>query len=306
MAQFKRPQFKRQWQVVDGVLLLDKPVGITSNDALQKVRRLFSAEKGGHTGTLDPMASGLLPLCFGEATKFSSDLLDADKTYTTTLRLGVKTDTGDADVVVVQTRPVSASESEIAEAVARFAGPQRQVPPMHSALKRDGVPLYRLAREGVVVEREARDIVIHRIELLRAELPEIELRVRCSKGTYIRVLGEDIGEALGCGAHLIALRREGVADLTLDRSVSLDSLNAADDASRLDWLLPVDSLLQSLPRLDLDPASALRFGNGNPVVRPGAIPGRVRVYADGRLVGLGRAESDDTVHPVRLIRRLTN
>jgi tRNA pseudouridine55 synthase len=220
----QRPRVPRR--VLDGVLLLDKGIGLSSNDALMRAKRLFLAKKAGHTGTLDPLASGLLPLCFGEATKFSQDLLDADKTYEATMRLGIQTSTGDAEGEVLQTRPVEVSVPDVEAALERFRGPISQVPPMHSALKRDGKPLYEYARAGQVVERVAREVTIHALDLLGAALPDVTFRVTCSKGTYVRTLAEDIGAALGCGAHLIALRRTGVGALTLDRAVTLEALEA--------------------------------------------------------------------------------
>ncbi|HEY5762010.1 MAG TPA: tRNA pseudouridine(55) synthase TruB [Rhodocyclaceae bacterium] len=287
-------------------MLLDKPTGMTSNDALQKARRLYSAEKGGHTGTLDPMASGLLPVCFGEATKFGSDLLDADKTYLATLRLGERSNTGDADGEIVERRPVTVDDATVREALAALLGPQMQTPPMHSALKRNGVPLYRLAREGIEVEREPRAIRIDAIAAVRIALPELVIRVACSKGTYIRVLAEDIGEALNCGAHLTALRRERVAALSIDEALSLDALSALDDAARLAVLRPVDFLLQELPRIEIDEAALQRFGNGNPIcVKPGELDqgDRFRVYSGGRLIGLGRRDDEGHLQPQRLLRR---
>ena len=225
-------QVKKAWKQVDGVLLLDKPLGLTSNDALQKARRLFSAAKGGHTGTLDPLATGLLPLCFGEATKFSADLLDADKTYEAVLRLGVTTDSGDADGTVVETAPVDIGESDVFGVLPRFTGDILQVPPMHSALKRNGRPLYELARQGIEVERDARAVTIHALDVLDFSGATLTLRVACSKGTYIRVLAADIGQALGCGAHLAALRRTVVGDLDLAQAVTLAELEALDEGGR--------------------------------------------------------------------------
>ena len=192
-------QVKKTWKQVDGVLLLDKPIGLTSNDALQKARRLFSAAKGGHTGTLDPMATGLLPLCFGEATKFSADLLNADKTYEALVKFGVTTDSGDAEGVVIATATVNVEKDDIFCVLLQFTGAIMQTPPMHSALKRDGRPLYELARQGIVVEREARAVTIHAIDFLDFSGDTLSIRVSCSKGTYIRVLASDIGNALGCG-----------------------------------------------------------------------------------------------------------
>lgn len=295
-------QFKRTWQQVDGVLLLDKPIGLTSNDALQKARRLFSAAKGGHTGTLDPLASGLLPLCFGEATKFSADLLDADKTYEAVLRLGVTTDSGDAEGQVTATLPVSVSETDIEDVLPRFLGAIQQIPPMHSALKRNGRPLYELARKGIEVEREPRAVVIHAINLLGFDGDTLSLRVACSKGTYIRVLAADIGEALGCGAHLAALRRTVVGSLDLARAVSLAELEALDESDRLQCLQPVDALLHTLPVVTLEGEAAERFSHGNPVDLPAGLSGKIRVYADGRLIGVGEPGGDGRLWPKRLVQ----
>lgn len=293
---------KKTWRQVDGVLLLDKPVGLTSNDALQRARRLFSAAKGGHTGTLDPLASGLLPLCFGEATKFSADLLDADKTYEAILRLGITTDSGDAEGQVVATRPVVVSQVDIEAALQRFRGDIMQVPPMHSALKRDGKPLYELARQGVEVEREARPVSIRSLDLQSFTGDNLSLRVRCSKGTYIRVLATDIGEALGCGAYLTALRRTAVADLDLTGAFSLAAVEALPEEERDNCLQPLDTLLLRLPRVDLDAPAAERFSHGNPVVAPAGLLGRARVYADNRLIGLGDIGKDQQLWPKRLVQ----
>jgi tRNA pseudouridine55 synthase len=295
---------KRRWRRVDGVLLLDKPPGMTSNDALQKARRLFSAEKAGHTGTLDPMATGLLPLCFGEATKFSADLLNADKTYEAELRLGVTTRTGDAEGEVIEARPVAVDEAAFAAVLPRFMGEQQQVPPMYSALKKDGRPLYELARQGIEVERAARTITIHALDLLSFAGPVARIRVRCSKGTYIRTLAEDIGKALGCGAHLTALRRTGVADLVLPRALTLAEIEACPEASRDTLLQPVDALLQGLPRVELDQQARDRFSNGNPVALPQpGLAGARRVYFEGRLLGVGHADAENQLHPRRLVAR---
>ncbi len=293
---------KKAWKQVDGVLLLDKPVGMTSNDALQKARRLFSAAKGGHTGTLDPLASGLLPLCFGEATKFSADLLDADKTYEATLQLGVTTDSGDAEGRVTATRPVGVGAADIEAILPRFRGDILQVPPMHSALKRDGRPLYELARQGVEVAREPRPVTIHGLEVLAFAGDALSLRVRCSKGTYIRVLAADIGEVLGCGAHLTALRRTAVADLDLAGAVTLSAVEAVPEEARSACLRPVDALLQSLPRVELEGAAADRFRHGNPVAAPAGLGGKARVYADGRLIGVGELGAGQQLWPKRLVQ----
>ena len=296
------PRVKKTWKQVDGVLLLDKPLGMSSNDALQKARRLFSAAKGGHTGTLDPLATGLLPLCFGEATKFSADLLDADKVYEADIQLGVTTDSGDAEGQVTATAAVNLEIGQISPVLARFTGDISQVPPMHSALKRDGRPLYELARQGIEVEREARAVTIHHIDLLAFGGNRLQIRVACSKGTYIRVLAADIGQALGCGAHLAGLRRSGVGDLTLAGSVTLAQLDALPEADRLAFLQPVDALLQSLPSVQLDGEAAQRFRHGNPVDLPAGMAGKIRVYADGRLIGVGEPGRENRLWPKRLVQ----
>ena len=221
----KQHHIKKVRDLVDGVLLLDKPVGFSSNDALIKAKRVLNAKKAGHTGTLDPFATGLLPLCFGEATKFSQDLLEADKTYETTVHLGQTTDTGDTEGEVIDTRDVDVTLDQIHAVLDKFRGPIAQVPPMYSALKRDGKPLYEYARAGITLEREARNVVIHKLELVSYEAPLLKLTVTCSKGTYIRVLGQDIGEALGCGAHLNALRRTQVGPLTMDNMITLEAVS---------------------------------------------------------------------------------
>lgn len=295
-------QVKKTWKQVDGVLLLDKPVGFSSNDALQKTRRLFSAAKGGHTGTLDPLATGLLPLCFGEATKFSADLLDADKTYEATLKLGVTTDSGDAEGVITATHPVQSVESDVLAVLPGFVGAINQIPPMHSALKRDGRPLYELARQGIEVERAPRAITIHAIDMLSFSGDEVRLRVACSKGTYIRVLAADIGAALGCGAHLTALRRTVVGDLSLAGAVTLAELEGIEESARLNFLKPVDALLHSLPVLAAEGDAALRFRHGNPIDLPSGLAGKIRVYENGRLIGIGEPGPGGRLWPKRLVQ----
>ena len=291
---------KRSWQRVDGVLLLDKASGMSSNYALQGARRLFSAAKAGHTGTLDPLATGLLPVCFGEATKFSSDLLEADKTYEADVLFGITTDTGDAEGEVLARHPVEFSQADLEAVLPHFRGPISQIPPMYSALKRDGKPLYELARQGIEVERAARNVVIHELLLLELTGERCRLRVTCSKGTYIRTLAEDIGKALGCGAHLTALRRTAVGSLRIDDAVTLDQLNAFSDAERSACLQAPDALLQKLPAVYLDEQSAARFCHGNPVVADIA-PGPCRVYDQNRLLGLGEADPDGQLRPRRLV-----
>ena len=295
-------QVRKTWKQVDGVLLLDKPLGLTSNDALQKVRRLFSAAKGGHTGTLDPLASGLLPLCFGEATKFSADLLDADKTYEAVIQLGVTTDSGDAEGKVTKTAAVNVEIDDILRVLSQFTGAIRQIPPMHSALKRNGRPLYELARQGIEVEREPRMVIIHAIDCLGFGGESLTLRVACSKGTYIRVLAADIGDALGCGAHLAGLRRTRVGDLDLGAAVTLAHLESLDEAGRAGCLQPVDDLLRTLPAAMLEGEAAERFRHGNPVELPAGLSGKIRVYVDRRLIGVGESATDGRLWPKKLVQ----
>jgi tRNA pseudouridine55 synthase len=289
------PRTRVQRRPVHGVILLDKPLGLSSNQALQKVKWLLRAEKAGHTGTLDPLATGVLPLCFGAATKFSQQHLDADKVYETTVRLGRKTSTADAEGDVIEERPVTCTLGQVVEVLDRFMGPIRQVPPMHSALKKDGKALYEYAREGETVEREARDVVIHDLEMLDVELqgeqPHLRLRVACSKGTYIRTLGEDIGEALGCGGHLTALRRVQTGPFDASQCVTLEQLEAIDEAERLAALQPVDCLLQGYTSVTLDADNAGRFLSG--LRRRGQWPDmpHVRVYGDGQHSLLGTAHT---------------
>ena len=297
---------KRKRMPVHGVLLLDKPVGMSSTQALAKVKWLLNAEKAGHTGTLDPFATGLLPLCFGEATKFAQDLLDADKTYEATVHLGVTTATGDTEGEVLDTQSVDVTVAQVEAVLEQFRGPIRQVPPMYSALKRDGKPLYEYAREGVTLEREARDVVIHALELLTFSSPELTIRVRCSKGTYIRVLGEDIGKALGCGAHLTALRRTGLGTIDLAQSHTLPSLEDRADVAAC--LLPLDALLGSLHRIDLSPPLAARFLQGQrlSIAKEGIeVPAEcteARIYHDGQLAGVAAITPEGLLAPKRLIK----
>jgi tRNA pseudouridine55 synthase len=295
---------------VHGVLLLDKSAGHSSNDVLIKAKRLLNALKAGHTGTLDPFATGLLPLCFGEATKFAQDLLEADKTYEAVVHLGVRTSTADTEGEVLETLPVEVNGERIEQVLAQFRGEIEQIPPMHSALKRDGKPLYEYARAGVVLEREARRVTIHQLEMLEYKVPYLALRVRCSKGTYVRVLGEDIGAALGCGAHLQALRRTQVGALTLDGAVTLDGLAETPEAEREKLLAPVDALLTTFPPLVLPEELAVRFLHGQRLALgkaglsmfPQTI-GRVRVYreADNRLLGTAQLQEYGVLAPERLI-----
>lgn len=286
---------------VDGVLLLDKPPGMSSNAALQKARWLFNAEKAGHTGTLDPMATGLLPLCFGEATKFSSTLLDADKTYEATVRLGIVTDTADAEGKVLETHPVNVTEAQACAASERFIGEIEQIPPMHSALKRDGKPLYELARQGIEVERAARKVTIHAIELLAWHGDSFELRVSCSKGTYIRTLAAEIGSALGCGAHLSALRRTRVGGLEIAQATPLAVLEATAADMRDSLLQSTDALLAELPAEHLNEADAERLLRGQPIRWNGVPSCQRRLFGPQGFIGLGECGEDGWLKPKRLI-----
>jgi tRNA pseudouridine55 synthase len=300
---------KRRRVPVHGVLLLDKSAGHSSNDVLIKAKRLLNAEKAGHTGTLDPFATGLLPLCFGEATKFAQDLLDADKTYETVVHLGQRSDTGDTEGEIVETLPVDVTRAQIEHVLAQFRGPINQVPPMYSALKRDGKPLYEYARAGITLEREARPVIIHLLEFIDFQTPFLTLRVRCSKGTYIRVLGEEIGAALGCGGHLQALRRTQVGALLLHDAVTLEQLADSAEDQRTALLAPVDALLASFPALPLSDELARRFLHGQRIslgkeeIALPAIEGRVRVYraSDNGLLGTGQMQEFGVLAPERLI-----
>jgi tRNA pseudouridine55 synthase len=305
---------RRPRRRLDGVLLLDKPRGPSSNDALQRARRALNAAKAGHGGTLDPMATGLLPVAFGEATKFLHDLLDADKTYEATMRLGVTTDTGDAEGAVLLARTVDCDDAAIAAACAAFQGAIAQVPPMHSALKRDGRPLYAYARAGVTLERAARAVTVHAIALLATDRadparPLATLRARVSKGTYIRTLAEDIGERLGCGAHLVALRRTAVGRLSIDDAVPLEQLEAEPPGARDARLAPVDTLLSGLPRIGLADALADRFMNGQRIVLDthdraplaSAPAGPVRVYRGALLLGVAEFAPPGLLAPQRVL-----
>ncbi len=303
------PRARVQRRPVHGVILLDKPLGLSSNQALQKVKWLLRAEKAGHTGTLDPLATGVLPLCFGAATKFSQQHLNADKVYETTVRLGRKTTTADAEGEVIAERPVTCTLGQVVEVLDRFMGPIRQVPPMHSALKKDGKALYEYAREGETVEREARDVEIHDLEMLDVQLqgddPFLRLRVACSKGTYIRTLGEDIGEALGCGGHLTALRRVQTGPFSAAQCITLAQLEAMEEGDRLSAMQPVDCLLQDYTAVTLDADHAGRFLSG--MRRRGGWPDmpHVRVYGDAphTLLGTAHTQAGELI-PTRLLSPL--
>lgn len=272
------PRARIPKRAVHGVLLLDKPLGLSSNDALQKVKRLYRAEKAGHTGTLDPLATGLLPLCFGAATKFSQVSLEADKAYRATLKLGVTTTTGDAEGEVLKQREANATRQQVEAACAGLTGPIDQVPPMHSALKRDGKALYEYARAGIEVEREPRRVTIHRIDIVERHDDVVVIDVRCSKGTYVRTLAEDIGEALGCGAHLTALRRTGSGPLTLEGAFTLEQLASMDEPQRDAALMRADTLLADWPEVRLGDEDAGRFLSGVRRRTSLADAAQVRVY----------------------------
>jgi len=286
-------------RAIDGVLLLDKGVGLSSNAALQRARRLYRAEKAGHTGTLDPLASGLLPICFGEATKFAHILLEGDKTYAATVRLGVTTTTGDAEGDPVDQRPVSVSRADIDAALDRFVGSIAQIPPRHAALKYRGRNYYEYAREGIDIPRVAREVIVHELKLHRWTPPDVELGVRCGKGTYVRVLAEDLGTALGCGAHLAALRRLASGGFDVGEAMSLEALEALDDGARDARLLPVDTLLASLPRLDLEAGDAWCLERGQAIAVGDLPDADYRAYAAGRFVGVARANAG-VLRPRRL------
>ena len=288
---------------VDGVLLLDKPRGLSSNQAMLTARRLMGAAKAGHGGTLDPLASGLLPVLFGEATKFAHDLLEADKTYLATLRLGETSSTGDAEGTLTPTGGSLPDEPALRAALDRFTGVITQRPPMHSALKHQGRPLYEYARSGIEIERALREVTIRRLELLRIEGNTAQIRVACSKGTYVRTLAEDIGEAAGCGAWLADLRREAVDSLLIGEAVSLEKLEALPLAERRAHLTPLDRLLQRLPQIELDADAARRLTQGQRLrvaPRTDSLPERVRVYHADRLLGVAMLEAGVLI-PERLV-----
>jgi len=273
---------------LDGVLLFDKPLELTSNTALQKVRKLFQAEKAGHTGTLDPLATGLLPICFGEATKFSNALLEADKTYRALLRLGITTTTGDAEGEIIAEHPVAVRQPEVDSVMAEFHGEIMQLPPMHSALKHRGKPLYEYIRNGETVEREPRSVVIHELVLHHLTGNEMDITVRCSKGTYIRTLAEDIGAVLGCGAHLIGLRRTAIGHFNLDDGYSLQQLEAMNVTERDECILPLESLMPDMPLLQLDAIQIKRLAQGQRLGLDTGLPDcKVRLHGPQGFIGVG-------------------
>lgn len=295
---------RRKRVPVDGVLLLDKPLGVSSNGALQKVRWLYNAAKAGHTGVLDPLATGLLPVCFGEATKFSSYLLDADKGYRATIQFGAVTSTGDVEGEVLCRREVTHDRERLEAAMQGFLGEIDQVPPMYSALKHQGRALYEYAREGVEIERAARRVTIHRFTLLECGPDTAVVDVLCSKGTYIRTLAQDLGEALGCGAHLTGLRRTTTGGFRLEDAHTVETIEALPETERAGLLLPVDVLVGHLPALSLDEGEAFKFSQGQAVrisQNCETMP-RFRVYRNGGrdFMGLGEV-CGDKLQPIRLL-----
>lgn len=305
---------RRRGRDIHGVLLLDKPQGASSNDVLQKVKRLYNANRAGHTGALDPLATGMLPICLGEATKFSQYLLDSDKRYRVIAKLGQRTDTSDADGQVVEERPLTFSDADLAGALESFRGDTMQVPSMYSALKYQGKKLYEYARQGIEVPREARPIAVYELLFIRHEGDELELEIHCSKGTYIRTIIDDLGEKLGCGAHVIMLRRLAVSRYPVERMVTLEQLQALvmdaearaiPAADLLDPLLmPMDSPASDFPLVNLPLTSSVYFKNGNPVRTTGAPAGglvRVTEGEEGKFIGMGEIDDEGRVAPRRLV-----
>ena len=299
---------RKKGRDVHGVFLLDKPQGVSSNDIMQKVKRLFKANKAGHTGALDPLATGMLPICLGEATKFSQFLLDSDKRYVVTAKLGERTDTSDAEGQVVQSREVNVAEADILAALSAFRGEILQVPTMFSALKHNGKPLYEYARAGITVEREARPITIFELKFIDYQAPFLTLEVHCSKGTYIRTLVDDLGEALGCGAHVTMLRRLAVADYPIEEMMPIEDLALLADSfpnSELDrLLLPMDTAVASLPQLNLtaEQTKAVGFGQRVKFENPQASSGLVRLFSEnGQFLGIAEITAGNIIRPNRMV-----
>ncbi|MFY9330017.1 MAG: tRNA pseudouridine(55) synthase TruB [Georgfuchsia sp.] len=287
---------------VDGVLLLDKPLGLSSNTALQAARRLFNAAKAGHTGTLDPLATGLLPLCFGEATKFAGELLHADKAYRATVRLGIATDTADAEGAVISQSDMKVSEAELSAVLQHFRGEIEQLPPMYSALKRDGKPLYEYARQGIELERAPRRVTITKLDLLSFDGRDAVVDVDCSKGTYIRTLAADIGATLGCGAHLAMLRRTRVADIMIEQAVTLDAIEALPVSGRDSLLAPLDALVANLPQVQLGSGDSARIRHGQAIPWSGRAGQRLRMFSsDQGFIGIGTVTAAGMLQVQRLV-----
>lgn len=306
---------RRKGRPIDGVILVDKPTGISSNDTLQKVKRIFFAQKAGHTGALDPLATGMLPICFGEATKFSQFLLDSDKRYRVIAKLGERTDTSDSDGEVVQTREVKVDRGQLERCIAKFRGTTDQIPSMYSALKYQGRKLYEYAREGIEVPRESRKITVYSVELLRFSNNEVEMELHVSKGTYIRTIVDDLGEMLGCGAHVTYLRRTGVSNYPVERMVTIEQLEALLEQAKgqdiapselLDpLLLPMDTAVQDLPEVNIIPQIAIYVRNGNPV-NAGRVPAegtqvRITVGEEREFIGVGVIDREGMLAPKRVV-----
>ena len=299
---------RKRGRDIHGVFLLDKPQGMSSNDIMQKVKRIFQANKAGHTGALDPLATGMLPICLGEATKFSQFLLDADKRYLVTAKLGERTDTSDAEGQIVETRDVNVKTPEILTALERFRGNILQVPTMFSALKHNGKPLYEYARQGITVEREARPITIFELNFIEYNAPYLTLEVHCSKGTYIRTLVDDLGEALGCGAHVTMLRRTAVADYPTEKMLDWNALQALaepQDLSSLDaLLLPMDTAVAKLPALTLNESQTQGIGFGQRIKfdNSNRLQGQVRLFShENRFLGVAVIDENNVIRPQRLV-----
>ena len=299
---------RKRGRDIHGVFLLDKPQGMSSNDIMQKVKRIFQANKAGHTGALDPLATGMLPICLGEATKFSQFLLDADKRYLVTAKLGERTDTSDAEGQIVETRDVKVKTPEILTALEQFRGDILQVPTMFSALKYNGKPLYEYARQGITVEREARPITIFELNFIEYNAPYLTLEVHCSKGTYIRTLVDDLGEMLGCGAHVTMLRRTAVADYPTEKMLdwhALQSLAEQQDLSLLDaLLLPMDTAVAKLPALTLNESQTQGIGFGQRIKfdNPNKLQGQVRLFSyENRFLGVAVIDENNVIRPQRLV-----
>ncbi|AJR09821.1 tRNA pseudouridine(55) synthase TruB [Photobacterium gaetbulicola] len=306
---------RRKGRPIDGVILVDKPTGISSNDTLQKVKRIFFAQKAGHTGALDPLATGMLPICFGEATKFSQFLLDSDKRYRVIAKLGERTDTSDSDGEVVETREVKVDRGQLERCIAKFRGTTDQIPSMYSALKYQGRKLYEYAREGIEVPRESRKITVYSVELLRFSNNEVEMELHVSKGTYIRTIVDDLGEMLGCGAHVTYLRRTGVSNYPVERMVTVEQLEALLEQAKgqdispselLDpLLLPMDTAVQDLPEVNIIPQIAIYVRNGNPV-NAGRVPAegtqvRITVGEEREFIGVGVIDHEGMLAPKRVV-----
>ena len=299
---------RKRGRDIHGVFLLDKPQGMSSNDIMQKVKRIFQANKAGHTGALDPLATGMLPICLGEATKFSQFLLDADKRYLVTAKLGERTDTSDAEGQIVETRDVNVKTPEILTALEQFRGDILQVPTMFSALKHNGKPLYEYARQGITVEREARPITIFELNFIEYNAPYLTLEVHCSKGTYIRTLVDDLGEVLGCGAHVTMLRRTAVADYPTEKMLDWNALQAlaeSQDLSLLDTLLlPMDTAVAKLPALTLNENQTQGIGFGQRIKfdNPNRLQGQVRLFShENRFLGVAVIDENNVIRPQRLV-----